>query len=47
LLRWGEVPSDGQIYERALVTFKKNKAVEKAVGLSGGMIEGRQVSGCL
>jgi len=42
-LRWGEEPSDGTIYETALVTFKKNKACEKAVALSGGTLGDRQV----
>ena len=41
--KWGEEPDDGSIYETALVTFKKNKAVEKAVALSGGTIGDRQV----
>ena len=41
--RWGEEPSDGAIYKTALVTFKKNKAVEKALALSGGMLGDRQV----
>lgn len=43
LNKWGEEPSDGAIYKTALVTFKKNKAVEKALALSGGMLGDRQV----
>lgn len=41
LNKWGEEPVGGAIYEVALVTFKKNKACEKAIALSGGDLDGR------
>ena len=42
--KWGEDPPDGKIYELALVTFKKNKAVQRALGLSGSYLRDREVS---
>ena len=41
--RYGEEPPNGDIYETAIVTFKKNKAVQKALALSGTELEGRAV----
>ena len=44
LNKWGEDPVDGRIYELALVTFKKNKAVQRALGLSGSYLGDREVA---
>ena len=44
LNKWGEEPPDGRIYELALVTFKKNKAVQRALGLSGSYLSDREVA---
>ena len=41
--KFGEVPPDGLLREVALVTFRKNKAVQKAIGLSGGTVGGKSV----
>ena len=43
LNKWGEEPENGRIYELALVTFKKNKAVQRALGLSGSYLGDREV----
>jgi len=43
LNKHGEQPDAGQLYETALVSFKKDKAVEKACGLSGQQLSGREV----
>ena len=43
LNKFGEVPEDGSLHETVLVTFKKNKAVEKAIGQSGATLSGREV----
>ena len=42
--KFGEVPPDGLLREVALVTFRKNKAVQKAIGLSGGTVGGKSVA---
>ena len=44
LNKWGEEPENGRIYELALVTFKKNKAVQRALGLSGSYLGDREVT---
>ena len=44
LNKWGEEPPDGRVYELALVTFKKNKAVQRALGLSGSYLSDREVA---
>ena len=44
LNKWGEEPEIGRIYELALVTFKKNKAVQRALGLSGSFLGDREVT---
>ena len=44
LNKWGEEPENGRIYELALVTFKKNKAVQRALGLSGSYLGDREVA---
>ena len=43
LNKWGEEPTDGKLHERVLVSFKKNKAVQRAVGLSGSWLSDREV----
>lgn len=43
LNKYGEPPADGALHEVALVTFKKNKAVDKALALSGAELSGRIV----
>ncbi|KAL1507042.1 hypothetical protein AB1Y20_007904 [Prymnesium parvum] len=43
LNKYGEVPVDGELHELVLVSFKKNKAVEKAIAQSGGQLSGREV----
>ena len=41
--KWGEEPVGGNVHEVALVTFKKNKAVDKAIARSGDTLDGRQL----
>ena len=43
LNKHGLEPADGKVSEVALVTFKKDKAVEKALALSGQALGGREV----
>ena len=42
LNKWGEEPKAGRLYDLALVTFKKHKAVQRAVGLSGAQLSERE-----
>jgi hypothetical protein len=44
LNKWGEEPADGRLREVAFVAFKKNKAVEKALALSGNALGGVTVT---
>ena len=44
LNKWGEEPKAGRLYDLALVTFKKHKAVQRAVGLSGAQLSEREVA---
>jgi len=44
LNKFGEEPADGRLREVAFVSFKKNKAVEKAVAMSGKTLAGVTVT---
>lgn len=41
--KWGEESSDGKLREIAYVSFKKNKALQKALAMSGQKLSGRAV----
>jgi hypothetical protein len=43
LNKYGEEPEGGVLHERVLVTFKKDKAAEKAVALSGQQLSSREI----
>ena len=44
LNKWGEEPGpDGRLHELVLVTFKKNKALQRAVGMIGATLSEREV----
>ncbi len=42
--KFGEEPADGRLREVAFVSFKKNKAVQKAIAMSGSTLAGHVVA---